>query len=85
MTWSLCDMHMSLLHGEDVFCDMEVPAVVLDGLAPNLVQSSVHSSSSGMDVAGEDLGMGSAVISTSDMPDMPRLFEIIDLTAEDTM
>ena len=81
----LCDTHMSSLHGEDVFCDMEVPAIVLDGLGPNLVQSSVHSSSSGMDVAGEDLDMGSAVVSTSDMPDMPRLFEIIDLTAKDTM
>ena len=76
---------MSSLHGEDVFCDMEVPAVMLDGLGPNLVQSSVHSSSSGMDVAGEDLGMGSAVASILDMPDMPRLFEIINLTAEDTM
>ena len=78
---SSSEMHMSSPCDYSSY-DMEIPAVVLDSLQPDLAQS--FSQSTGMESVGEDARSTSegAVIDLT-MEDSPCDVEVIDLTGED--
>ena len=86
---SLFDMHISS-PGEDnsgrAFCDMEIPAILLESLRPDLVQSVTSSSSesTSMELVDKDAGSES-LESIIDLATDAQCFkaEIIDLTGED--
>lgn len=76
-TSSSSDMHMSSPsdHGS---CEMEIPAVVLDGLWPNLAQT--FSQSTGLESVGEDARSMSAETTIDLTMDAPCFdAEVIDL------